>query len=303
MYSYAGIAAAGIFILAIISLVYLIAGKGFPLPRDLLIIYIFISSAVTVFLITSNISLLRHEGIRLKNLTGTFLGLAWISGDMICLASEKVLSQIPFAVTFIQLSGCYADLLLSGMILAAFIAANHRPGYDKDFLVILGCSISKNGGLLPLLKGRTNRAIRFGWDQEIAVGEPARFIPTGGQGADEIISEGSAMEFYLLSHGAENYEIFAEKASANTYENMLFSKKIIDDVLPDAKICFVTTNYHVLRSGMLAKKAGIDAEGLASATKWYFWPNGFAREVFAMLAMFPVQHICAAAICLIAAFF
>ena len=110
------------------------------------------------------------------------------------------------------------------------------------------------------------------------------------------------MEMYLLSHGAENYEIFAEKASANTYENMLFSKKIINDILPQANICFVTTNYHVLRSGMLAKKAGIDAEGLASSTKWYFWPNGFAREVFAMLTMFPVQHIAAAVICIVTAF-
>ena len=301
MYSYAGIAAAGIFIFAVITLIFLITAKRSPLPRDILIIYIFISSAVTVFLITSNISLLRHEGMRPKNLTGTFLGLAWIAGDIICLVSEKIITQIPFAVTFIHLFACYADLLISGMFLAAYIAAKHRPGYDKDFLVILGCSISKNGGLLPLLKGRTNRAIRFAWDQEIAVGKPARFIPTGGQGADEVISEGSAMEFYLLSHGAEDYEIFAEKASANTYENMLFSKKIIDDVLPGAKICFVTTNYHVLRSGMLARKAGIDAEGLASSTKWYFWPNGFAREVFAMLTMFPVQHIAAAAVCVIAA--
>ena len=177
-----------------------------------------------------------------------------------------------------------------------FLAARHKPAYDKDFVIIPGCSISKQGGLLPLLKGRTNRAIRFAWDQERATGKPVHYIPTGGQGPDEIMSEGSAMEFYLLSHGAEQYEVLPEKTSVNTYENMLFSKRLIDEVAPEAKTCFVTTNYHVLRSGILARKVGLDAEGLASDTKWYFWPNGFAREVIAILVMAPWLHLAAAGI-------
>ncbi len=300
MYSYAGVAAAGAFIYLIILLVFLVSGNGVPAARELLMIFLIISSAVTLFLFVSNIPLLRHEGFRARNLTGTALGMAWISGNLICLAAGRIFADIPVLAGAIGSFGCYADLFLAGMHLSAFIAAMHKPAYDKDFLVILGCSISKSGGLLPLLKGRTNRAIRFAWDQERAVGKPARFIPTGGQGADEVISEGSAMEMYLLSHGAEKYEILAEKASKNTYENMLFSKKIIDAALPDAHICFVTTNYHVLRSGMLARKAGLKAEGLASSTKWYFWPNGLAREVFAVLSMYPLQHFAAAVICCIA---
>ena len=57
---------------------------------------------------------------------------------------------------------------------------------------------------------------------------------------------------------------------------MDFSKKIIND--PQAKVAFATTNYHVFRSGVWASLAGLEAEGIGSGTKWWFWPNAFIRE-------------------------
>ncbi len=263
-------------------------------------IYLVISAGLTLFLAVSGFSLIRHEGFRVRNMAGIALGTGWIAGNLLCLALLR-LAPGHILSLFPALLGCYFDYLLSGILLAGFLAARYKPGYGKDFVLIPGCSISKQGGLLPLLKGRTNRAIRFAWDQERATGKPARYIPTGGQGPDEIMSEGSAMEFYLLSHGAEQYEVMPEKASVNTYENMLFSRKLIDEVKPEAKVCFVTTNYHVLRSGMLAQKAGLDAEGLASSTKWYFWPNGFARELVAILTMLLWWHLAAAVLCFLSA--
>ena len=145
--------------------------------------------------------------------------------------------------------------------------------------------------------------MRFAWEQEIATGKPVCFVPSGGQGADEIMSEGSAMAMYLLSHSAEEYEILAEKESRNTYENFLFSKRLIDAHKKDAKVTFVTTNYHVLRSGMFAKKAGLNAEGVASDTKWYYWPNGFVREFIAILNMHRLPQMIAMIICLLISLF
>ena len=46
---------------------------------------------------------------------------------------------------------------------------------------------------------------------------------------------------------------------------------------------FVTTNYHVFRSGVWAGLAGLHAEGLGSKTKWWFWPNAFIRECIGLL--------------------
>ena len=296
LYSFSGILAGGAAVCLLMEALSLLLRGRTLAPADILRVYAVIAAGATLFLAVCGVSLLRHEGFRPRNLMGVAMGLAWTGGNLGCLL---VLDAAParFLPMFLALLGCYFDFLLSGILLASFLAARHKPAYDKDFVIIPGCSISKQGGLLPLLKGRTNRAIRFAWDQERATGKPARYIPTGGQGPDEIMSEGSAMEFYLLSHGAEQYEVLAEKASTDTYENMLFSKRIIDEAKSGEKTCFVTTNYHVLRSGMLARKAGLDAEGLASGTKWYFWPNGLARECVAVLSLYPWQQAAAAALC------
>lgn len=300
IYSYLGILAGGAAVYVLLLLFSFLFGNGVLMPVGILQIFVPITAVITAFLAVSNVSLLRHEGKNMRNLLGTAWGLSWVIGDLLCLLlARSALPAVPGR--FAALLGSYADLFLSGVLLMAFLAVRHKPAYDKDFVIIPGCSISKKGGLLPLLKGRTNRAIRFAWDQEIATGKPVHYIPTGGQGPDEIMSEGSAMEFYLLSHGAEQYEVLPEKASVNTYENMLFSKKIIDAAQSDAKVCVATTNYHVLRSVMLARKVGLDAEGLASTTKWYFWPNGLAREIIAIVSMYPVRQLVAAGLCFLAA--
>ena len=289
IYSYFGILAGGAAVYGLLLLFSLLLGKGVLTPVGILQIYVPITALITAFLLVSNISLLRHEGRSVKNLLGTAWGLSWVIGDLLCLLLAH--AKLPTVLCrFAALLGSYADLFLSGVLLMALLAARHKPAYDKDFVIIPGCSISKKGGLLPLLKGRTNRAIRFAWDQEIATGKP-----------DEIMSEGSAMEFSLLSHGAEQYEVLPEKASVNTYENMLFSRKIIDAAKPGAKVCVATTNYHVLRSVMLARKVGLDAEGLASTTKWYFWPNGLAREIIAIVSMNSARQLIAVGLCLIMA--
>ena len=256
----------------------------------------------------SNLSLIRHEGFRLKNLNGVILSLLYIGGTLLLYAAFDLLYKkvivpngyagntwaegIYLSVTlFLLLFLCYYECVAIGTGILGWAAARKKPAYDKDYIIILGCLISKEGGLLPLLKGRVNRAIRYAWDQEIATGKKLIYIPSGGQGHGEIMSEGAAMEFYLLTHGVEQDEVIAEKESANTWENMVFSKKIVDREKPGAKVAFATTNFHVLRSGILARKAGLDAEGIASRTKWYFWPNGFVREFFGIMAMNMKAHI------------
>ena len=270
--------------------------------------------AVPVFLIicalicVRNISLIRHEGFRPKNLLGFLLGFFYIGATVaLYIASDFLEKRIPdtdagtLLNTFIPLCFllilCYLECIFAGFAIMSAISFRHIPAYDKDFIIILGCSISRAGGLLPLLKGRTNRAIRFAWDQEIATGKKVLYVPSGGQGNDEIMSEGSAMELYLLAHGAETDEVYPEKKSADTSENFRFSKKIIDGLKPDARVAFATTNYHVYRSGILARYAGLDCEGIASKTKWYFWPNGFVREFFAFLSMHRKEHITVSALC------
>ena len=81
--------------------------------------------------------------------------------------------------------------------------------------------------------------------------------------------------------------VLVEDQSRNTEQNMEFSKKLIeerDGSADDKNVIFVTTNYHVFRSGVWAGLAGLRAEGLGSETKWWFWPNAFIRECIGLLA-------------------
>ena len=299
-YSYFEIILCGAGLYMVLSVINTILRGGILSARDCMLIFAVLGAASEIFLFTSNAVLVYKEGLRIKNIVGSIGGFLLLSGNLICLPIEGSRMHRPFVLDFVALFICYIDFSLTGIAIMGLIAAKHMPAFDKDFIIIPGCSINKNGGLLPLLRGRTNSAIRFAWDQERATGKAARYIPTGGQGADEIMSEGSAMELYLLSHGAEQYEVFPEKRSRNTFENMLYSREIIDSIKPASSVCFATTNYHVLRSGMLARKAGLNAEGLASSTKWYFWPNGFVRECIAILVMYPMVHLAAALVCIIA---
>ena len=146
------------------------------------------------------------------------------------------------------------------------VASHRKSSFDQDYILILGCAIRKDGSLYPLIRGRADRAIAFYKKQKETTGHAPILLPSGGQGSDECMAEGEAVRRYLLEQGIPESDILAETESANTLQNMQFSKKIIDQNHKDAKVLFVTTNYHVFRSGILANDAGLHAEGIASKT-------------------------------------
>ena len=319
LYSYTGLVCAG---LAVYVLVFLLtavlsvvtndqagepAGRVFlwqlivEYPSRFPVIVLIPISLVCLYALISNLALVRHEGLRIGNLLSLPLMAAY-PGAIICmwiLSGWLVRHGLQQLAQYLWVLLSYWICVFFGTIIMGYLVTKVRIVYDKDYVVVLGCSISKTGGLRPLLKERANRAIRFAWDQERATGKPVLYVPSGGKGEDEILSEASAMELYIVAHSAEFDEVFPEKESRNTYENMLFSKRIIDGRSPNAKIAYVTTNYHVLRSGMLARIVGLDAQGIASKTKWYFWPNGFIREFVAIVVMKRRAHVTVMLLCVV----
>ena len=117
------------------------------------------------------------------------------------------------------------------------------------------------------------------------------FIPSGGKGNDEIISEAQAMKNYLIEQGINKNKIILEDKSTNTYENIRNSNKIIKEENKKANIAFSTTNYHVFRTGIIAANQKILMEGIGSKTKAYYWINAFIREFVATLVSEKKSHI------------
>ncbi len=248
--------------------------------------------AVLVFallLSISNVSLIRHEGLRFQNVLGLLLSVAMVGGFVILVYLENIFSSgyefysnlwVTFTETLISIY-VILECFLIGAIICGTKAARHKPAFDQDYIIILGCMIREDGTLFPLIRGRVDRAIRFYQDQLRATQKKAVFVPSGGKGANEPISEAEAMKRYLLEQGIEEDQILMEDQSKNTAQNMRFSRKLIGE---GKKVVFSTTNFHVFRSGVIAREEEFDAEGIGSPTKWYFWPNAYIREVIGMIS-------------------
>jgi uncharacterized SAM-binding protein YcdF (DUF218 family) len=161
----------------------------------------------------------------------------------------------------------------------------------------LGCQIKKDGTLTPLLKGRVDKAIEFRNKQLAETGKDLIFVPSGGKGVDEVISEADAMKNYLVQNGIDEKNILIENKSKNTYENISFSNNLIND--SNANIAFSTTNYHVFRAGLLATEQGLHFEGVGSKTKSYFWINAFIREFIGTLYSERKKHVIVFALILV----
>lgn len=164
-----------------------------------------------------------------------------------------------------------------------FIYQFNHPRYKQDYLIVLGAGLLNGDEVSPLLGQRIDRAIKFYRKQLRKIGRGPVIIFSGGQGGDETVPEGVAMRQYALDHGLPADMAIAEDQSKTTYENMIFSKKIIDSRGGNkAKVTFVTNGYHTFRAGMIAKKAGIKADGIGAHTAKFFLPNAILREYIAI---------------------
>ena len=251
----------------------------------------------SISLIVSNIALLRHESPRFQNLLGILLGLILTGAGAGTYAASRLLYRYDLSydamrvITMIRdtvgLAFTYVECILLGTIICGLRAAKHVPVPDRDYILILGCCFRKDGTLTPLLKARVDKALDFWRMQKEKTGKAAFIIPSGGQGRNETMPEAKAMSNYIAGTDIPAAYVLPEDQSVNTFQNMQFSKDIIDGKNPDssaAKVCYVTTNYHVLRSGILANKVKLSAEGLGAKTKWWFWPNAFVRECAAFFS-------------------
>ena len=318
-YSYQAVASlSGALFFAIIFLVYLLAVLAALVRGEqvsLKLMMLFTGNLTTAYLLltipfvmvfsaavaVSNIELIRHEGKRLSNMLGILAGLLLMGGTGavfgLFMLNTLLGQQHPvIPVLYAAVSAVFSvfQVMLAGSIISCLRAGNRRVSFGIQYIVILGCGIRKDGTLYPLIRGRVDRAIAFWKEQAEATGEKAYFVPSGGQGPDEVMPEAEAMKNYLKEKGIPEELILPEKNSANTTENMRFSKALIEKEDPTAKVVYSTTNYHVFRSGILAHREGLKADGIGSRTKWYFWPNALLREVVGMFAVQPKMQLLAA---------
>lgn len=172
------------------------------------------------------------------------------------------------AGTFLVLGLCYAAFLSFQMVRAC-LARTEKP----NMVVVLGCQLWGEEPS-PMLKKRLDAAydllIRY---PDIPV------VVTGGQGDDEVISEGEGMKKYLLRRGISEDRIIVEDKSTSTYENIRNAFEITDKMGLSRDITIATSEYHVYRASLMAKQQGAgEVTSAPSMTDLNLVPAYWVRE-------------------------
>lgn len=156
-------------------------------------------------------------------------------------------------------------------------SANTDPGKVSgkiDSILVLGGG-TKNNQPGAVLKGRLDQALAY------AENHPnVTFIVSGGLGFGKTTSEGTIMRNYLVENGIEPDRIQIEDKATSTYENLLYTKKMIAS---DGQLLIVTSDFHLFRTKMIAKRVGIEAEGLGSPLRISSVPQAHVREYMAII--------------------
>lgn len=164
------------------------------------------------------------------------------------------------------------------IIIDPFIQSAESAG-KVDTLIVLGCGIWPDGSPTLALIMRLDKAAQY-----YSENPHINIIVSGGQGPTEPFSEAHAMEEYLVSKGIPKEKIIKEDKSTSTRENFEFSKKLMDkDQGQTTKIVFVTNDFHVLRSRIIAKRFGFEAYALPAKTPGVIVVGSYLREFFAFI--------------------
>lgn len=261
-----------------------------------IILSIIMTFSVFIIIITtfmSSIVLIKKEGFNLTNCLSLFSGFLFIGWMIIngVLSRIELTSWMFYGMLILNTTVLYLLFVFSNFLLSSLIYQFYIPILRQHYIIVLGSGLIDEKKVSPLLAGRIDRAIQVYKKQKK---NPPMLIMSGGKGNDELISEGEAMKEYALKCGIDEEYILVENQSKNTYENLLFSKKIILDREQKKKhvrILFSTTNYHVFRAGIYASKVRLNANGIGASTKFYFWLNALLREYTAILLMNKKTHL------------
>lgn len=191
---------------------------------------------------------------------------------------EKYLQKVPRFLMRLVYWGFLVFLLLFVIAEGCIIIGSvYTPVPEKqpEYVIILGSGIKEDGSPTVALLNRLERGITY------AAEHPDTYIiVSGGQGRNEPMSEGLAMAQYLKSRGVAPERIIIEDKSTSTMENFKFSKELIGD---QKEVAFITNDFHIFRSTILARRNGLIGYGYGTPTPGIVLVNSYLREFFALV--------------------
>lgn len=141
------------------------------------------------------------------------------------------------------------------------------------YAVILGAKVN---GEVPSL------SLRYRLEAALAYANcypQVKFVLSGGQGADEGISEAEAMYRYLSGRGIAEERLIVENRSTSTYENLQFSQELLPEV---EGVTIISSDFHLARARFLARQLGWGTDIVAAKTPKIVETKVLVRERLAL---------------------
>ena len=158
----------------------------------------------------------------------------------------------------------------AGLIISAM---DGRGEPVSDTLIVLGTTVNGTEPS-PMLRQRLDAAVVY-----LSSNPDVRCIVTGGKGDDVNLSEAECMYNYLTAAGIDENRITMEDRATSTVENLRNVRSMLDT----NAVTILSSDFHLFRSGLIAKDAGFTASLLPSKTEPFsLLAPWFLREIFAL---------------------
>lgn len=154
---------------------------------------------------------------------------------------------------------------------------------NADYMIVLGAGLKNGNQVSPNLKARLDKSLAI-----LNLNPNLLVVVSGGQGYDETIPEAQAMTTYLKEHGIPENQILQEDHSRSTYQNLKLSKEKLNmlNLISDPskqKGIFVSQDFHMFRSQMIAKSLDLNVNGICGPTPFLLKINYMVREIPAVM--------------------
>lgn len=258
-----------------------------------------------IFLLINTVVVVKNNGFSLTSmlpfLMAGFLILLITSPAIVNYLDPDTHRIVVVLLGLFMLEGLWFSFTFVALLFYSWIYRILPRRRTYDYIIIHGAGLD-GPRPTPLLAGRIDKALEL-WNKQHQYG---KFVVSGGQGADEVVSEAQAMRDYLLEKDVPLDAILMEDKSTTTWENLKYSIGIINNdrtasantasvnaslssgssaastISADFTTAVVTSDFHVFRCAEYAHNLGLKADGIGSHTKGWYWPTAFIREFIAI---------------------
>ncbi|MGL5979191.1 MAG: YdcF family protein [Erysipelotrichaceae bacterium] len=205
-----------------------------------------------------------------------YLGLGFLMLSLLLSRSKRTLVHwLPKSIRCIV--GITLTIALIFFISIEALIITHMQGdpfESNDYTIILGAGLI-NDQITTSLSYRLESALVV-YEQD----PTTTFIVSGGIGSYSTIPESTAMKDYLIEHGVPESQIIEEPYSANTLQNLTYSRTLVEQ---KADFTIISNDFHLFRIKLMCKDLDLDCDTVASKSIPLLQPNFIFREFFAVV--------------------